>query len=419
MAADAQTVAAQLDAMAGRRTDRRALRPRRPRQRAAASPTSTSTSGTKACSGGSSCSPPRPARCTTASARPDRSSSRATRNGGAHGYDERRRPQRHGRRRERLHQGPGPGAPRRHGEGRSTSRPTPAPATWPARSSTRRSATPASSRSAGAARSVSPSAWRSARLGRPIPARALGPDSVVVVTGAAGSIVSAIVADLARAAGGGTFHLLDLIPEPDPADPDLAHVRRPTATGSSASSPTASPQRGERATPVLIERELAAIERRCAAQAAIDAITAAGGTAHWYSRRPARRRGDGRGGGGDPRRQPSGSTCCSTPEAWRSAACCPTSRPAEFDLVFDVKADGWFHLLHGLGDVPIGTALVFSSIAGRFGNGGQTDYSAANDLLCKSVSSFRIDTARRRVASPSTGRRGPASAWPAAARSRR
>ena len=44
----------------------------------------------------------------------------------------------------------------------------------------------------------------------------------MVATGAAGSIVSAIVADLARAAGGGTFHLLDLIPEPDPADPDLA-----------------------------------------------------------------------------------------------------------------------------------------------------------------------------------------------------
>jgi hypothetical protein len=31
---------------------------------------------------------------------------------------------------------------------------------------------------------------------------------------------------------------------------------------------------------------------------------------------------------------------------------------------------------------------VFSSIAGRFGNGGQADYSAANDLLCKWTSSF-------------------------------
>ena len=42
-----------------------------------------------------------------------------------------------------------------------------------------------------------------------------------VVTGAAGSIVSAITADLA-AASAGTFHLLDLVPAPDAGDPDLA-----------------------------------------------------------------------------------------------------------------------------------------------------------------------------------------------------
>ncbi|MGH9523508.1 MAG: phosphopantetheine-binding protein, partial [Terriglobales bacterium] len=52
------------------------------------------------------------------------------------------------------------------------------------------------------------------------PGLSLDNESVFVVTGAAGSIVSAIVTDLA-AASGGTFYLLDLVPEPDPNNPDL------------------------------------------------------------------------------------------------------------------------------------------------------------------------------------------------------
>ena len=51
--------------------------------------------------------------------------------------------------------------------------------------------------------------------------------TVFVITGAAGSIVSAITADLARASGG-TFHLLDLVPAPDRDDADLERfVERP------------------------------------------------------------------------------------------------------------------------------------------------------------------------------------------------
>ena len=38
---------------------------------------------------------------------------------------------------------------------------------------------------------------------------------------------------------------------------------------------------------------------------------------------------------------------------------------------------------------------MFSSIAGRFGNAGQTDYGAANDLLCKSISALRRARPRR------------------------
>ena len=67
--------------------------------------------------------------------------------------------------------------------------------------------------------------------------------------------------------------------------------------------------------------------------------------------------------------------------------------PREYDLVFDVKSDGLFNLLHAAEGMPLGAVVAFSSVAGRFGNAGQTDYSAANDLLCKIMSSFRTTTA--------------------------
>jgi len=67
----------------------------------------------------------------------------------------------------------------------------------------------------------------------------------------------------------------------------------------------------------------------------------------------------------------------------------PDKDAREFDLIFDVKSDGWFNLLHTIGNMPLGATVAFSSIAGRFGNAGQTDYSSANDLLCKITSSFR------------------------------
>ncbi len=76
----------------------------------------------------------------------------------------------------------------------------------------------------------------------------------------------------------------------------------------------------------------------------------------------------------------------------------PEKAPREYDLVFDVKADGWFNVLRALRGAELRTAAVFSSIAGRFGNAGQSDYSAANDLMCKSVSRLCADGATRAIA---------------------
>ena len=218
------------------------------------------------------------------------------------------------------------------------------------------------------------------------PGLTLDSNTVFLVTGAAGSIVSTITADLA-AASGGTFYLLDLVPEPDPENPDLKRFVT-DKDGLKRDLFARLQARGERATPALIEKELAALERAQAAHSAIEAVRAAGGTAHYFSVnltdadavakviqqvRERSRRID---------------VLLHAAGIERSHFL-PDKDPREFDLVFDVKSDGWFNLLHAIGDMPLTATVAFSSIAGRFGNAGQTDYSSANDLLCKITSSFR------------------------------
>ena len=146
--------------------------------------------------------------------------------------------------------------------------------------------------------------------------------------------------------------------------------------------------RGERATPALVEKELAALERAHAALSAIDAVRAAGGTAHYFSVNLTDA--DAVANIVNQVRKRSGRIDVLLHAAGiERSHFLPDKDPREFDLVFDVKSDGWFNLLHAIGDMPLGATVAFSSVAGRFGNGGQTDYSAANDLLCKITSSFR------------------------------
>jgi NAD(P)-dependent dehydrogenase (short-subunit alcohol dehydrogenase family) len=54
-----------------------------------------------------------------------------------------------------------------------------------------------------------------------------------------------------------------------------------------------------------------------------------------------------------------------------------------FDRVFGTKVDSTFHLAHALPDDSLKFVALFSSIASRFGNRGQSDYAAANELLTK------------------------------------
>ncbi len=221
----------------------------------------------------------------------------------------------------------------------------------------------------------------------------LDKNSVFLVTGAAGSITSAIVSDLAGASGG-TFYLLDLTPKPDPNNADIIKFAS-DKDGLKRDIFERLKAKGERATPANVEKIIAGIERQHAALAEIQAIEAAGGKAIYHSLNLL----DGK----------------AVAKVMKSIAkesgkidvllhaggleisrLLPDKSPAEFDLVFDVKSDGWFNMLSNLGEMHLGVAVVFSSIAGRFGNGGQTDYSSANDLLCKFISSFKTSRPQTR-----------------------
>jgi len=218
------------------------------------------------------------------------------------------------------------------------------------------------------------------------PGMYLGKDTVFFVTGAAGGITSAIIADLA-AASGGVFYLLDLTPKPDPDDPNIALFRQDKEALKRKLIDDFRAA-GERPTPVMIDRKILAIEREEAALRAIEAVQAAGGTAHYFSVNLL----DGPGVAAviaDVRERYGRIDVLLHAGGIEISKALPDKEPKEFDLVFDIKADGYFSILNAAKGMPIGAVVVFSSVAGRFGNSGQSDYSSANDLLCKVTSSMR------------------------------
>jgi NAD(P)-dependent dehydrogenase (short-subunit alcohol dehydrogenase family) len=54
---------------------------------------------------------------------------------------------------------------------------------------------------------------------------------------------------------------------------------------------------------------------------------------------------------------------------------------ASFDRVYDVKVDTALRLMHALRPAGLKGLCFFTSVAGRYGNAGQVDYAAANEVL--------------------------------------
>jgi malonyl CoA-acyl carrier protein transacylase len=212
--------------------------------------------------------------------------------------------------------------------------------------------------------------------------------SVFLISGGSGGIIRPIVEDLARATHG-TFYLLDRVPLPDANDPDIQRLAS-DREGLKTDLISRLTREGKKPTPVQVEAALFAIERSATTLQTLHIIEELGGQAHYLACDVT-----------DPGLIDAAIQQVKDAEghidAFLHAAGMERSRklemkpPEEFRLVVSVKANGFFNLFKAMeakGILPRGL-LFFSSVAGRFGNSGQTDYAAANDLLCKVASALR------------------------------
>jgi malonyl CoA-acyl carrier protein transacylase len=212
--------------------------------------------------------------------------------------------------------------------------------------------------------------------------------AVFLVSGGTGGITAPILEDLAQHTKG-KFYLMARSPLPQRDNPELALLANDPEQLKFTILQRLSKSE-KKATPAIINQEIAGLERASATLKTMDVIRQFGGQATYIP--------------------------CDVTDAEAvgkvmqkilkdekrvdvliHAAGIEKSRKLEskgeeeFQQIVNVKATGFFHLFKALEKAKrLPKAIVnFSSVAGRFGNAGQTDYSAANDMLIRLTSAFR------------------------------
>ncbi|MBA3405710.1 MAG: SDR family NAD(P)-dependent oxidoreductase, partial [Gemmatimonadaceae bacterium] len=222
----------------------------------------------------------------------------------------------------------------------------------------------------------------------------LGPDSVVMATGGARGITAEIAIDVAARSPGSTWVLLGRSPSPAETEPAetraletieavRAHFVSAARTDGSKFSVTAVESKVRR---LIQEREIRRnLTRFVAASAMVRYVQADVGDSAAVAAAIA-----------DVRREFGRLDGVIHGAGTIDDRLIESKSPESFDSVFDPKVDAAVSLAHALDDSPPSFLVFFSSTAAAFGNKGQCDYAAANEVLNK-LAEFLVRRWKRRV----------------------